>query len=78
MGRGCGRGRQEFNKATVECYKCHKLGHFKNECPTWEANYVQLDEKEEMLLMSYVDSVEGKIDLVLRLRLFKPHEWGSL
>ncbi|KAK6116990.1 hypothetical protein DH2020_049234 [Rehmannia glutinosa] len=24
-GRGRGRGRQGFNRATVECYKCHKL-----------------------------------------------------
>ncbi|GMP84681.1 hypothetical protein CsSME_00038118 [Camellia sinensis var. sinensis] len=22
------RGCQSYNKATVECYKCHKLGHF--------------------------------------------------
>jgi hypothetical protein len=25
---GRGRGRQAFNKAIVECYKCHQLGHF--------------------------------------------------
>jgi hypothetical protein len=28
-----GRGRQAFNKAIVECYKCHQLGHFQYECP---------------------------------------------
>lgn len=27
-GRGRGRGRQSLDKATVECYKCYKLGHF--------------------------------------------------
>ena len=56
-GRGRGRGRQAFNKAIVECYKCHQLGHFQYECPKWEkgAHYVELDEKEEMLLMSYVE-----------------------
>ncbi|XP_075649764.1 uncharacterized protein LOC142620250 [Castanea sativa] len=56
-GRGRGRGRQAFNKATVECYKCHQLGHFQYECPKWEkeANYAELEEKEEMLLMSYVE-----------------------
>ncbi|GAA0169317.1 hypothetical protein LIER_23834 [Lithospermum erythrorhizon] len=34
-GRGgsSGRGRGSFNKATVECYKCHNLGHFQYECP---------------------------------------------
>ena len=31
-GRGRGRSRQTFNKATVECYNCHKLGHFQWEC----------------------------------------------
>ena len=27
-GRGREQGRQTFNRATVECYNCHKLGHF--------------------------------------------------
>jgi len=27
-GRGHGCSRQSFDKATVECYNCHKLGHF--------------------------------------------------
>lgn len=55
--RGRGRGRADFNKATVECYRCHQLGHFRYECPSWnkEANYAELDEEEEMLLMSYVE-----------------------
>lgn len=55
--RGRGRGRQQFNKATVECFRCHKLGHFQYECPTWgkEANYAEMDEQEEMLLMAYVE-----------------------
>lgn len=30
----------------VECFKCHKLGHFQYECPSWEksANYAEIDE----------------------------------
>ncbi|XP_050918476.1 uncharacterized protein LOC127135893 [Lathyrus oleraceus] len=33
-GRGQGRGRGHLNwsKDTVECYKCHKFGHFQYEC----------------------------------------------
>jgi len=34
--RGRGRGRQSFNKAEIECFKCHKLEHFQYECPTWK------------------------------------------
>ena len=56
-GRGRGRGRHPFNKSTVECYKCHQLGHFRYECPQWEkeANYAELEDEEEILLMSYVE-----------------------
>lgn len=52
-----GRGRALINRSTVECYKCHKIGHFKYECPDWEkdANYVELDETEEMVLMAHVE-----------------------
>ncbi|GAA0187367.1 hypothetical protein LIER_34655 [Lithospermum erythrorhizon] len=48
-GRGRGRGKQAYNKATVECYKCHSLGHFQYECPKWnkEANYAEVDEDYE-------------------------------
>ena len=60
--RGRGRGRANFNKAIVECYRCHQLGHFRYECPSWnkEANYAKLDEEEEMLLMSYVELYKGR------------------
>ncbi|KAJ8634972.1 hypothetical protein MRB53_009239 [Persea americana] len=61
-GRGRGRGRQPFNKATIECFQCHKLGHFQYEYPSWEkgANYAKLDEGEELLLMSYVELNHAK------------------
>jgi hypothetical protein len=56
-GRGRGRGRQPYNKSIVECYKCHYLRHYQYECPTWDkqANYVEWEETEEMLLMSYAE-----------------------
>uniref|UniRef100_A0A2N9G6A8 Integrase catalytic domain-containing protein n=5 Tax=Fagus sylvatica TaxID=28930 RepID=A0A2N9G6A8_FAGSY len=61
-GRGRGKGRADFNKATVECYRCHQLGHFRYECPSGnkEANYAELDEEEEMLLMSYVELYKAR------------------
>jgi hypothetical protein len=52
--RGRGRGRQSNDH--IECYKCHKLGHYQSECPTWEeANYAEFNEEEEMLLMAKND-----------------------
>lgn len=61
-GRGRGRGGQAFNRAEVECFKCHNLGHFQYERPKWdkEANYTEVNEEDEMLLMSYVESHEVK------------------
>lgn len=61
-GRG-GRGRS-FNKELVECYKCHKLGHFQFECPSSEkqVNYVEFDEEDELLLMAHVDVKGSKME----------------
>jgi hypothetical protein len=49
-----GRGRGRQNKDSIECFKCHKLGHYQNECPEWgeSANYAQFDDEDEMLLMA--------------------------
>ncbi|XP_050897936.1 uncharacterized protein LOC127104832 [Lathyrus oleraceus] len=60
-GHGRGRGIQPTNKAVIECFKCHKLGHFQYECHDSEkkANYDELEE-EELLLMSYADIHQEK------------------
>ncbi|GAU23238.1 hypothetical protein TSUD_172660 [Trifolium subterraneum] len=63
-GRGRGRGAKgnqgrgkRINKENVECYKCHKFGHFQYECQNSEgggyANYADFDDSEEVLLMAH-------------------------
>ncbi|KAL4334062.1 hypothetical protein GQ457_07G002440 [Hibiscus cannabinus] len=59
-GRGRGRGRKTFDKSTIECYKCHKLGHFHWECHSNESNYTE--SSDEMLLMARVEDESLKSD----------------
>ncbi|KAG7561531.1 Zinc finger CCHC-type superfamily [Arabidopsis thaliana x Arabidopsis arenosa] len=63
--RGRGRGRGS-NRATIECFRCHKLGHYQSECPTWDntAHYAELNEKEELLLMAFVEENKSQRDRV--------------
>ena len=56
--RGRGRGRPSpAYKAAIECFKCHKKGHFQYECPDSEgrANFAELEHEDELLLMAYVE-----------------------
>ncbi|PNY06751.1 copia-type polyprotein [Trifolium pratense] len=65
--RGRGRGRQSSNKENVECYKCHKLGHYQSECPSWgeyDANFAEFNEHEEILLITKQDStIQAKTEV---------------
>jgi len=47
---GCGRGRQA--RELVKCYKRHKLGHYKIECPNWDSENENFVDSEESLLLA--------------------------
>ncbi|KAG7584140.1 Zinc finger CCHC-type superfamily [Arabidopsis suecica] len=57
-GRGRGRGRATPEKASIECFKCHKLGHFQYECPDWEKGAYYAELEEDVLLMAQVSFEE--------------------
>ncbi|RDX85063.1 hypothetical protein CR513_33799, partial [Mucuna pruriens] len=47
--------KMKSNGEAMEQSTCHKLGHFQYECLDWEkkANYAELKEEEELLLVVY-------------------------
>ena len=54
-GRGRGRTPQMYGRDTVECFKCHRLGHYQYECPNQKgANYAEMHQ-DEMLLLTHMD-----------------------
>ncbi|KAA3467809.1 Retrovirus-related Pol polyprotein from transposon TNT 1-94 [Gossypium australe] len=54
-GRGCGR--ENFDKPTIECFNCHKLGYFQWECQRKESNHTETFE--EILLIAWVGQLES-------------------
>lgn len=55
--RGRGREKPFINRSVIICYRCKKQGHYQFECPSLEkeANYVEFDEEEELLLMVHAE-----------------------
>ena len=51
-----------MNRALVECFRCHKLGHFQYECPRVgkQAHYAMHEEaskvEDEILLVVYEET----------------------
>jgi transposase InsO family protein len=59
---GRGRGREQpFGRTNVECYRCHRLGHYQSECYTrlphnkekWQKSNFAENKEEETLLMAF-------------------------
>ncbi|XP_024190119.1 uncharacterized protein LOC112194092 [Rosa chinensis] len=47
-GRGLGRGRKSSNRATVECFKCHNLGHFSMNVRSGTKRPIMLNLRKKM------------------------------
>jgi len=62
-----GRANTFANRNTILCYQCQKQGHYQFECPSLEkeANYVEFDKKEELLLSVLWTKGYGSLILVV-------------
>ncbi|KAL5844294.1 hypothetical protein ACOSQ4_010252 [Xanthoceras sorbifolium] len=68
--QGKGRGRdQQFDKSKVECYRCHKLGHYRSNC------YVKLSkDKEKWEKLNFAEKKEVETLLMAYHVKEEPHE----
>ncbi|CAL1399684.1 unnamed protein product [Linum trigynum] len=67
QGRGRGRGGRGWSKDNVECFKCHKYGHYQYECPGWypnphQSHFTQNDMTDDVLLMAFLED-SNKTDM---------------
>ena len=40
-----GRSNRPFDKSNIECYVCHEMGHFRNECPKEQGENADKSER---------------------------------
>ncbi|KAH0727904.1 hypothetical protein KY289_003955 [Solanum tuberosum] len=60
----CDKGRgKDFDKSKVECYRCHKFGHYRSECRTrlpsekeQKSKFVENNEGETLLMAVHVEN----------------------
>ncbi|KAJ0963177.1 hypothetical protein J5N97_028299 [Dioscorea zingiberensis] len=61
-GRGRGRGKGRYDKSNVECFSCHKFGHYSSECRYKDndqrAHCIQQDEEENHALLMVTSANE--------------------
>nr|GEX43785.1 RNA-directed DNA polymerase, eukaryota [Tanacetum cinerariifolium] len=75
-GRRRGRGRSSFDKSTIECYNCHKVGHFQNDGGSTKQGIWFLDSGcsnhmtgEKKWFCSFDDSYRNNVRLGNNLRV---------
>ena len=59
-GKGSGKGSSE-KKANIECWNCHKKGHYSNECPDKKSESNDEKEAQNNVTMAKVEDVDSML-----------------